>query len=117
MLMWLKILSDVLIGVGAFFALVGVIGILRMPDTFCRMQASTCVSTLAVVGVTLGGLIHALCFSETLTPGTAVKIVVIGLLILVTNPVGSHSIAKGAYKAGIRPEKPMETDDLGRDSE
>ena len=39
------------------------------------------------------------------------------LLILVTNPIGSHSIAKGAYKAGIRPETPMETDDLGRDSE
>ncbi len=117
MLMWLKILSDVLIAVGAFFALVGVLGILRMPDTFCRMQASTCVSTLGVVGVTLGGLIHALFVADSLTPGTAVKIAVIGLLILVTNPVGSHTLAKGAYKAGIRPETPMETDDLGRDSE
>ena len=117
MLMWLKILSDVLIAVGAFFALVGVLGILRMPDTFCRMQASTCIPTLGVIGVTLGALIHALFVAETPMPGAAVKIALIGLLILVTNPVGSHSIAKGAYKAGIRPEKPMETDDLGRDSE
>ena len=117
MAMWLKILSDVLIAVGAFFALVGVIGILRMPDAFCRMQASTCVSTLGVIGVTLGALIRALLSADTLTPGTAVKIVVIGLLILVTNPIGSHALAKGAYKAGIRPETPMETDDLGRDSE
>ena len=115
MLMWLKILSDVLIGVGAFFALVGVLGILRMPDTFCRMQASTCIPTLGVIGVTLGGLIHAIFIMGS--AGTAVKIALIGLLILVTNPVGSHAIAKGAYKAGIRPEKPMETDDLGRDSE
>jgi multicomponent Na+:H+ antiporter subunit G len=115
MLMWLKILSDVLIAVGAFFALVGVLGILRMPDTFCRMQASTCVSTLGVVGVTLGGLIHAIFIMGS--TGSAVKIAVIGLLILVTSPVGAHAIAKGAYKAGIRPEKPMETDDLGRDSE
>ena len=60
MLMWLKILSDVLIACGAFFALVGVLGILRMPDTFCRMQASTCVSTLGVIGVALGGLLHAI---------------------------------------------------------
>ena len=115
MLMWLKILSDVLIAVGAFFALVGVLGILRMPDTFCRMQASTCIPTLGVIGVTLGALIHAIFIMGS--AGTAVKIALIGLLILVTNPVGSHSIAKGAYKAGIRPEKPMETDDLGRDSE
>ncbi|MCR5664566.1 MAG: monovalent cation/H(+) antiporter subunit G [Oscillospiraceae bacterium] len=115
MLMWLKILSDILIAVGAFFALVGVIGILRMPDAFCRMQASTCVATLGVLGVTLGGLIHAIFVMGS--GSAAVKIAVIGLLILVTNPIGSHSIAKGAYKAGIRPEKTMEIDDLGRDSE
>ncbi len=115
MLMWIKIISDVLIACGAFFALVGVLGILRMPDTFCRMQASTCVSTLGVLGVALGGLLHAIFVMNSAS--TAVKIAVICLLILVTNPVGSHAIAKGAYKAGIRPETPMETDDLGRDSE
>ena len=115
MLMWIKIISDVLIACGAFFALVGVLGILRMPDTFCRMQASTCVSTLGVLGVALGGLLHAIFVMNSAS--TAGKIAVICLLILVTNPVGSHAIAKGAYKAGIRPETPMETDDLGRDSE
>ena len=115
MSMLLKIISDILIACGAFFALVGVIGILRMPDTFCRMQASTCVNTLGVIGACLGGLLHAIFVMGS--PAAAVKIAVIGLLILVTNPVGSHAIAKGAYKAGIRPDVPMETDDLGRDSE
>ena len=42
-------------------------------------------------------------------------IALVCLLILITNPIGSHMLAKGAYKSGIRPEKPMETDDLGRD--
>ena len=115
MLMWLKILSDVLIAVGAFFALVGVLGILRMPDTFCRMQASTCIPTLGVIGVTLGGLIHAIFIMGS--AGTAIKIAVIALLIITVNPIGSHAIAKGAYRAGIRPDKPMEIDDLGRDLE
>lgn len=115
MLMILKIVSDVLIAVGVFFALVGVIGILRMPDTFSRMQASTCVATLGVLGTSLGALIHAIFVMGS--AAAAVKIAVIALLILVTNPIGSHAIAKGAYKAGIRPEKAMETDDLGRDSE
>ena len=45
----------------------------------------------------------------------AIKIAVIALMIMVTNPVGSHAIAKGAYSHGYRPEKKMETDDLGRD--
>ena len=47
--------------------------------------------------------------------GVLIAVVVIALLIIITNPVGAHSIAKGAYKAGIRPEKTMEVDDYGRD--
>ena len=113
--MVLRIVIDVLLAVGAFFALVGTLGILRMPDTFCRMQASTCVNTMGVIGLTVGALLYAIFLKGDV--GSAVKIGVIGLLILVTNPIGSHSIAKGAYKAGIRPEKPMQIDDLGRDSE
>jgi len=77
------------------------------------MQASTCVSTLGAIGVLLGGLLYAIFVMGS--AGTAVKIAVIALLILLTNPVGAHSIAKGAYKAGIRPEKEMEVDDYGRD--
>ena len=45
----------------------------------------------------------------------AIKIVAIALMILATNPVGSHVIAKGAYSHGYRPKKKMDTDDLGRD--
>jgi multicomponent Na+:H+ antiporter subunit G len=48
---------------------------------------------------------------------TAIKIAVIALLIITVNPIGAHAIAKGAYRAGIRPEKRMETDDYGRDLE
>ena len=68
----LRIIIDVLIAVGAFFALAGTLGILKMPDTFVA-------------------------------------------LVLTTNPVGAHAIAKGAYQAGIRPEKKMEIDDYRRD--
>lgn len=113
--MVLRIVIDVLMALGAFFALAGVLGILRMPDTFSRMQASTCVTTLGMLGVMLGALLYAIFVMGA--PGTAVKVGLVGLLILITNPIGSHAIAKGAYKAGIRPETPMETDDLGRDSE
>ena len=113
--MVLRIVIDVLFALGAFFALAGALGVLRMPDTFSRMQASTCVTTRGMLGVVIGGVLYAAFIMGH--PNTAVKIGLIGLLILVTNPVGAHAIARGAYKAGIRPEKPMETDDLGRDSE
>ena len=111
--MAVRIISDILIAIGAIFALAGTIGILKMPDTYSRMQASTCVATLGVLGVTLGALLYAVFVRGS--AAIAIKVAVIGLLILVTNPIGSHMLAKGAYKAGIRPEKKMDVDDLGRD--
>ncbi len=109
----LRIIIDLLIAVGAVFALAGTIGVMKMPDTFCRMQASTCITTLGVIGVCLGALLYAIFVMGH--PATAVKIVVIAGLVLTTNPVGAHAIAKGAYQAGIRPEKKMEVDDFRRD--
>ena len=111
--MILQIVCDVLFLISVVFALAGTLGIIKMPDTFSRMQASTCVSTLGMLGVVIGGILYAAIVMHSAS--TAIKIGVIGLLILVTNPIGSHVLARGAYKSGIRPEKPMETDDLGRD--
>ena len=111
--MLIRIIVDLLIAVGLVFAAAGTKGILKMPDPFSRMQASTCVATLGVLGVALGGIVYAAAVMHS--AGSAIKIAVIALLVLVTNPIGSHVIAKGAYSHGFRPEKKMETDDLGRD--
>ena len=107
--MALRIVIDVLVAVGFIFALAGTKGILKMPDTFCRMQASTCVTTLGVLGVVLGGALYAFCIMGSVSTG--VKVLLIGLLLITINPVGAHAIAKGAYKNGIRPDKEMEIDD------
>ena len=113
--MALRIVIDVLVAVGFIFALAGTKGILKMPDTFCRMQASTCVSTLGVLGVVIGGALYAFCIMGSVSTG--VKVLLIGLLLITINPVGAHAIAKGAYKNGIRPDKEMEIDDYRRDFE
>ena len=109
----LRIIIDVLIGIGAIFALAGVIGIMRMPDPFCRMQASTCITTMGVLGVCIGALLYAIFGLHS--PATAVKVCVIAALIFTTNPVGAHALAKGAYLHGIRPDKRMEVDEMRED--
>ena len=109
----MRIVIDILLAVGFVFALAGTKGILQMPDTFCRMQASTCLTTLGTAGVILGGALYA--FFVMGSVSTGVKILLIGLLIITINPVGAHAIAKGAYRSGVRPDKEMEIDDYGRD--
>ena len=55
----------VLIALSVFFALAGVVGILRMPDAFCRMQSSTNIATFGVLGVILGGILYAFFIHES----------------------------------------------------
>ena len=93
----MRIVIDILLAVGFIFALAGAKGLLQMPDAFCRMQASTCISTLGVLGVIAGGALYA--FFVMGSVATGVKIL----------------LAKGAYRSGIRPDKEMEIDDYGRD--
>ena len=111
--MLIRIIADLLIAIGLVFALAGTKGTLKMPDTYSRMQASTCISTLGMLGVALGALLHTIFIMHSAS--AAIKVAVIALLILVTNPVGAHAIIKGAYRAGFRPQKPMETDEFRRD--
>ena len=111
----MRIVIDVLLAAGFIFALAGAKGLLQMPDTFCRMQASTCISTLGTLGVIVGGALYAFFVMGSVSAG--VKILLIGLLIITINPVGAHAIARGAYKNGVRPDKEMEIDDYGRDFE
>ena len=110
-----RLLIDLLIVVGVYFALAGTLGILRMPDVLCRMQASTCIPTLGVICVSLGGILYAACFLHS--ADNAIKIAVVALMILFTNPIGSHVIDKGAYKADPRGTKnlALNPDDYGRD--
>lgn len=107
----------VLIGISLFFALAGVVGMLRMPDSFCRMQSSTNISTLGVLGVILGGVLYTLFVFETPDWAMAAKLVVMGVFYIITSPISGHAIAKAAYKKGIRPEKEMVCDKYGEDLE
>ena len=57
--MLIRIIIDLLVLCGLIFAAAGAAGILKMPDLFSRMQAATCISTLGVLGVVLGGVLFA----------------------------------------------------------
>lgn len=109
----IRIIIDILLAGGAFFAIAGTLGVLRMPDTFTRMQSSTNIATLGTMLIVIGGVLYAAI--ELKNAAMAVKIGVIGVFVLLTNPVGAHSICRAAYKSGIRPKKDMVCDDYGRD--
>ena len=113
--MIVRILIDILIAVSLFFALAGTVGMLRMPDCFCRMQSSTNIGTLGVLGVMVGAVLYCLFILSDWS--MAVKCVLLGVFYIVTNPISGHAIAKAAYRRGIRPEKDFVCDKYGEDLE
>ncbi|MBB5751722.1 monovalent cation/H(+) antiporter subunit G [Prosthecomicrobium pneumaticum] len=81
---------------GAFFFVVGAIGINRMPEVFTRLHAAS-VSDTAGVSLILVGLMLLEGFSLVLA-----KLVFLFLLLLFAGPVATHAIARAALKAGAR---------------
>ena len=88
----------VLMGLGVGFVLVGSLGMLRFRDVYSRLQASG-VSDNAGLGLILIGLIlHSGWDRHDIT------LLLLLLLMLVTNPIVTHSVARSAFVQRHREE-------------
>jgi multicomponent Na+:H+ antiporter subunit G len=85
-----------------FFFLVGTTGLIRLPDVFSRMHATTKSDTLGA-GLALLALIVYKGFDPV-----SLKLLVVLVFIMITNPVAAHIISKAAYdkEIGKRKEDP-----------
>ena len=83
--------SYALAAVGAVFVVIGTIGILRFRDVYSRLQASG-VSDNAGLGLILIALVVFAGWQST-----DWRVLLLLLLLLITNPIATHSIAKSAF--------------------
>jgi multicomponent Na+:H+ antiporter subunit G len=90
-----NVLTGIMWVAGPAFALLAAVGVLRMPDVFTRMQASTKASTLGL-GCLLAGA--AVQFGDF---ASFIRVASIGAFVLFTTPVAAHVIARAAYLAEV----------------
>jgi multicomponent Na+:H+ antiporter subunit G len=84
-----------LIAVGCFFLTVGTIGLLRLPNVYNRMHATSKPTTLGTAAVFLAGFVH-------FGPGGAGLPSLVGILFLfLTVPTGAHMISRSAQRIGV----------------
>lgn len=76
--------------VGVLFSVLGVVGLLRLPDTYTRLHASGKTGTLGVVFICLG--------TGFFLPDAALKLLGLVIFIVFTGPVGSHAIAAAVHR-------------------
>lgn len=82
---------------GAFFLLVGGIGLIRLPDFYSRNHATGKSDTLGIMLVTFG-LILIEGFSLN-----SVKLFFALIFVFLTNPTGTHALTNAALHSGLKP--------------
>ena len=91
------IFSGFFIACGVVALLIGSLGLLRLPDVYCRIHAVGMIDTAGASFIILGMIIHE---GFTLV---SVKLVLIGVFLFFTSPIATHAVAQVAYKSGVVP--------------
>jgi multicomponent Na+:H+ antiporter subunit G len=100
-------MTNVLLLTGAVLMLLAALGVLRLPDVYSRMSAT---SKSATLGVALALLAAAWHFGTAQVAGQAL---VTALFVYLTTPIAAHRIARAAWRSGVRPWSGTRTDELG----
>jgi multicomponent Na+:H+ antiporter subunit G len=94
--------------IGIFFNILGVIGLLRFPDVYTRLHATTKSTTFGSIFLCLGVIIYGIVSFMSTADGQYLMLMCHTILAIfalaITNAVGSHAIARAAHRSGQVPE-------------
>ncbi|MCK4351942.1 Na+/H+ antiporter subunit G [candidate division WOR-3 bacterium] len=85
--------GGIVTGIGTIFLFLGGLGVFRLPDVYNRLQAGTKCTTLGAFLTIIGvGIMEPSWFWKTL---------LIGIFILLTNPISNHALGRASCKSGV----------------
>jgi multicomponent Na+:H+ antiporter subunit G len=101
----------ILICIGITFDFLGVLGLVRLPDIYNRLQAATKCVTFGSAGI-LFGVFLIQGFSSF-----GFKALLGIIFIFLTSPVAAHAISRAAHRSGIKLTKESIIDSYAVDKE
>ena len=108
----MSIVATAILGVGLFFMAVTAAGLIRLPDFFTRVHAVSKSETLGIALVLLGLMVH-----DGFTH-VSLKLALVVLFVVISNPVGAHVLTRSAVRTGFMPwrrgDRVARTDDAPR---
>ena len=90
-------LSGLSIVIGVIALLIGSLGLIKLPDVYCRIHAAGMIDTAGASFIILGMIIQE-GFSLV-----SFKLALIGVFLFFTSPIATHAVAQAAHKMGIKP--------------
>lgn len=103
-----EIIISFFVIIGAIFMLLGAIAIIRLPDSYTRINAATKASTVGVVGIMIGLFLFFIYAHQ----GVNGKILLTIVFVFLTAPISGFMMARSAYHAGVPMWKQSVRDDL-----
>ena len=95
--MLVLVLSGLSIAIGVIALLIGSLGLIKLPDVYCRIHAVGMIDTAGASFIILGMIIHQ-GFSLV-----SFKLALIGVFLFFTSPIATHAVAQVAHKMGVKP--------------
>ncbi|MEW5826578.1 MAG: monovalent cation/H(+) antiporter subunit G [Candidatus Bipolaricaulota bacterium] len=93
----------VVLGIGVLFNGLGSIALLRFPDVYTRLHGATKCTTFGSIFTTLGVVIYGFWRGGSASQTLAIHALIALAALLITNPTGSHAIARAARRSGVKP--------------
>ena len=103
MMILLQILSWIFLLAGSFFAIVGGIGIVRMPEFYSRLHGGGVTDTAGAILILIG-----LCL-QVGSLFIFAKLLMIMFFLTVTSPSSCHALARAAFAWGVKPVLEIDT--------
>jgi len=105
----LDIIISIFLVLGAGFALVGSIGLVRLPDFYTRLHGPTKATTLGLGGLLIASMIY---FSSR--GDVSLHELLVTLFLFMTAPVSAHLLAKAALHMRVRSEVELPGDEQSK---
>ncbi len=107
--MGIKIVLGIFLGIGVIFNCLGSLGLLRFPDVYTRLHASTKATTFGSIFTSLAVIVYSLSRWSSIGDSKfivlALHTIIALIFLIITNPTGAHAIARAAHRSGVMPKR------------
>jgi multicomponent Na+:H+ antiporter subunit G len=93
----IEIIGCFFLFVGLIFVFFGCLGLVRMPDIYCRLQTATKCVTFGAGSILFGT------FLITGFSSIGLKALLCIIFLFLTSPTASHALSYGAFISGVKP--------------
>lgn len=99
----MNVLMYVFLAIGAVFNGLGAVALHRFPDVYTRLHGATKCTTFGSIFSILAVVVYGATRGGSVGTSMVIRAVLALVFLLLTNPTGSHALARAAHRAGIKP--------------